>query len=83
MIINTFDNRILVLTEAFSFIAFALALVYLFLEWWMKDKATGVFLLAPPLFFQIVSSAFITHISLVYGPPVPGAIELPLLAAVS
>jgi ABC-type uncharacterized transport system permease subunit len=47
--------------EAFSFIAFALALVYLFLEWWMKDKATGVFLLVPPLFFQIISSAFITH----------------------
>ncbi len=59
--------------EAFSFIAFALALVYLFLEWWMKDKATGVFLLAPPLFFQIVSSAFITHSS-----QVPDILRSPL-----
>jgi ABC-type transport system involved in cytochrome c biogenesis permease subunit len=47
--------------EAFSFIAFALALVYLLLEWRLEDKATGVFLLSPALFFQIVSSAFITH----------------------
>ena len=47
--------------EAFSFIAFALALVYLVLEWRQGDRATGVFLLSPALFFQIVSSAFITH----------------------
>ena len=47
--------------EAFSFIAFALALVYLILEWRLKNKSTGVFTLAPALFFQIVSSAFVTH----------------------
>lgn len=47
--------------EAFSFVAFALALVYVLLEWRMGDKATGVFMLSPALFFQIVSSAFITH----------------------
>jgi ABC-type transport system involved in cytochrome c biogenesis permease subunit len=47
--------------EAFSLVAFALAAVYLILEWRLQDKATGVFLLAPALFFQIVSSAFVTH----------------------
>ncbi len=47
--------------EAFSFVAFALTVVYLVLESILKDKATGVFLLAPALFFQIVSSAFVTH----------------------
>ncbi|MFO7768824.1 MAG: cytochrome c biogenesis protein CcsA [bacterium] len=47
--------------EAFSFVAFALTVVYLVLESILNDKATGVFLLAPALFFQIVSSAFVTH----------------------
>jgi ABC-type transport system involved in cytochrome c biogenesis permease subunit len=47
--------------EGFSFIAFAMAVVYLGLEWRGKDKATGVFLLVPVLVFQIFSSAFITH----------------------
>ena len=49
--------------EAFSFLAFALATVYLVLEWRLQNKATGVFLLAPALFFQVVSSAFVTHTS--------------------
>ena len=47
--------------EGFSFIAFAMAVVYLGLEWRGRDKATGVFLLAPVLFFQTFSSAFVTH----------------------
>ena len=47
--------------EGFTFIAFAMVLVYLALEWRWKDKATGVFLLVPVLFFQILSSAFVTH----------------------
>jgi ABC-type transport system involved in cytochrome c biogenesis permease subunit len=47
--------------EGFTFIAFAMAAVYLALEWRWKDKATGIFLLVPVLFFQILSSAFVTH----------------------
>lgn len=47
--------------EGFTFVAFAMAVVYLVLEWRWKEKATGVFVLAPVLFFQILSSAFITH----------------------
>jgi len=47
--------------EAFSFVAFALALVYLVVEWRLQDRATGFFLLTPALLFQIVSSAFVTH----------------------
>ena len=47
--------------EASSFVAFALTLVYLILEWRLGDKATGVFLLTPALLFQIVSSAFVTY----------------------
>lgn len=47
--------------ESFTFVAFAMILVYLALEWRWKDKATGVFVLAPVLFFQILSSAFVTH----------------------
>ena len=49
--------------EAFSFVAFALTTVYLILEWRLRDQATGMFLLAPALFFQAVSSAFVTHTS--------------------
>lgn len=47
--------------EGFSFIAFTMVVVYLALEWRWKDKATGVFLLVPVMFFQVISSAFITH----------------------
>jgi len=47
--------------EGFTFIAFAMAVVYLGLEWRWKDKATGVFLMVPVLFFQVLSSAFVTH----------------------
>jgi len=47
--------------EGFTFIAFAMVLVYLALEWRWKDKATGIFLLIPVLFFQVLSSAFVTH----------------------
>jgi ABC-type transport system involved in cytochrome c biogenesis permease subunit len=47
--------------EGFTFIAFAMVIVYLALEWQWKDKATGVFLLTPVLFFQVISSAFVTH----------------------
>ena len=47
--------------ESFTFVAFAMIVVYLALEWQGKDKATGIFLLVPVLFFQILSSAFVTH----------------------
>ncbi len=47
--------------EVFTFVAFAMVAVYLALEWRWKDQATGVFLLVPVLFFQVLSSAFVTH----------------------
>lgn len=47
--------------ESLTFIAWALALVYLVLEWQMRDRATGAFLLAGVLFLQILSTAFISH----------------------
>jgi ABC-type transport system involved in cytochrome c biogenesis permease subunit len=47
--------------EGFTFVAFAMVVVYLVLEWRSKDKATGIFLLVPVLFFQVLSSAFVTH----------------------
>ncbi len=47
--------------ESLTFIAWAVALVYLVLEWQMRDRATGVFLLAGVLFLQMLSTAFITH----------------------
>lgn len=47
--------------EGSTFVAFAIAVVYLGLEWRWKDKATGVFLFTPVLFFQTLSSAFVTH----------------------
>ncbi len=47
--------------EGFTVVAFAMVVVYLALEWRWKDQATGIFLLVPVLFFQILSSAFVTH----------------------
>lgn len=47
--------------ESLTFIAFALALVYLVLEWRLGERSTGVFLLGISLLFQTLSSAFITH----------------------
>jgi len=47
--------------EGFTFVAFAMVVVYLALEWRWKDKVTGIFLLVPVLFFQVLSSAFVTH----------------------
>ena len=47
--------------ESLTFVAFAVALVYLVLEWQTRERATGAFLLAGALFLQILSSAFITH----------------------
>lgn len=61
--------------EGFTFIAFAMAVVYLALEWRWKNKATGVFLLVPVLFFQILSSAFVTH-----TPEVDEILRSPLFA---
>ncbi len=49
--------------EAFTFLAFAVTVVYLVLEWQLDDKATGMFLLGPALFFQFLSSALITQTS--------------------
>lgn len=47
--------------ESLTFVAFAVALVYLVLEWQMRDRSTGAFLLAGVLFLQILSTAFISH----------------------
>ena len=47
--------------ESLTFIAFAVALVYLVLEWRQGDRSTGVFVLAGALLLQTLSSAFITH----------------------
>lgn len=47
--------------ESMSFIAFAVALVYLLLESRHGERSTGVFLLAATLLFQILSTAFVTH----------------------
>ena len=47
--------------ESLSFIAFALALVYLVLEWRQAERSTGVFVVAVALLLQTLSSAFITH----------------------
>ena len=49
--------------EGFTVVAFAMVVVYLALEWRWKDQATGIFLMVPVLFFQILSSAFVTHSS--------------------
>ena len=46
--------------EAFTFIAFALTAVYLVLESRLENKATGVFLLAPALVFQVLASAYVS-----------------------
>lgn len=47
--------------ESLTFIAFAVALVYLILEWRQGERSTGVFVLAVALLLQTLSSAFITH----------------------
>jgi ABC-type transport system involved in cytochrome c biogenesis permease subunit len=47
--------------ESLTFIAFAVVLVYLVLEWQMGDRSTGVFLLSGVLLLQILSTAFISH----------------------
>ena len=49
--------------ESLTFVAFALVLVYLVLEWQLRERTTGVFLLAGVLLLQILSTAFITHSS--------------------
>ncbi len=48
--------------ESLTFTAFAMALVYLVLEWQMRDRSTGVFLLSGALFLQILSTAFISPV---------------------
>ena len=47
--------------ESLTFIAFAVALVYLVLEWRQGERSTGVFVLGAALLLQTLSSAFITH----------------------
>jgi ABC-type transport system involved in cytochrome c biogenesis permease subunit len=47
--------------ESLTFIAFALALVYLALEWRQAERSTGVFIMAAVLLLQTLSSAFISH----------------------
>lgn len=47
--------------ESLTVIAFALALVYLVLEWQMRDRSTGAFLMGGVLLLQILSTAFISH----------------------
>jgi HemX protein len=47
--------------ESLTFTAFAVALVYLVLEWQTRDRSTGSFLLTIVLLLQILSTAFISH----------------------
>jgi ABC-type transport system involved in cytochrome c biogenesis permease subunit len=47
--------------ESLTLTAFAVALVYLVLEWQTRDRSTGSFLLAIVLLLQILSTAFISH----------------------
>jgi ABC-type uncharacterized transport system permease subunit len=47
--------------ESLTFTAFAVALVYLILEWQMRDRSTGLFLMAGVLLLQMLSTAFISH----------------------
>lgn len=47
--------------ESLSFIAFAIALVYLLLEWRQEERSTGVFVLFVALGLQLLSSAFVSH----------------------
>lgn len=47
--------------ESLTFVAFAMALVYLLLEWRQGERSTGVFILGAVLLFQTLSSAFVTH----------------------
>lgn len=47
--------------ESLTFTAFAVALVYLVLEWQMRDRSTGIFILSGVLLLQILSTAFISH----------------------
>jgi ABC-type uncharacterized transport system permease subunit len=46
--------------ESATFIAFALTVVYLVLEWRLGNKGTGVFLLVPAFLFQVLASAYLT-----------------------
>ncbi|HEX9730253.1 MAG TPA: cytochrome c biogenesis protein CcsA [Gemmatimonadales bacterium] len=45
--------------ESATFIAFALTVVYLVLEWRLGNQATGVFLFAPAFLFQVLASAYL------------------------
>jgi len=54
--------------EIFSLMAFTVALVYAYIEWRLKIKSTGYFILILPFFFQLVSSIFIREVSEV--PPI-------------
>lgn len=47
--------------ESLSFVAFAVALVYLVLEWRQAERSTGVFVVAVALLLQTLSSVFIVH----------------------
>ena len=49
------------LWESLTFVAFAVTLVYLVLEWRLQVKSTGVFLLAGAVVFQTLSSSFVRH----------------------
>ncbi len=47
--------------ESLTFVAFAVALVYLVLEWRQAERSTGVFVVAAALLLQTLSSVFIVH----------------------
>jgi ABC-type transport system involved in cytochrome c biogenesis permease subunit len=61
--------------ESLTFIAFAVTLVYLVLEWRQGDRSTGVFILAAALLFQTLSTAFVTHTR-----EVPAILRSPMFA---
>lgn len=47
--------------EVLSFLAFALAVVYLYLERRLAEKSVGLFVLALVFAFQLISSGFVIH----------------------
>ena len=61
--------------ESLAFVAFAISLVYLMLEWRLGERSTGVFILALALLFQTLSSAFVTHTD-----DVPDILKSPMFA---
>jgi ABC-type uncharacterized transport system permease subunit len=63
-------------SQALSVMAFAVALVYLFVEWHGRDRATGFWLVSLVLVFQLLSSLLASQ-----RPPTRELLHLPVFAA--